>query len=393
MKHILLLLFLFTITSCASPLNKKSRINIVHWNIKELTSEKLHERENKQLEAVKNILDKFEYNVLSINEMQYDLPNVPTDRFKSVGANADLFAKKISKNPEDMAISFQQANTGNKAKKKEGKYLTRMTRDARELADQDSFGIFPGQYSSAILSEVPIKEEIIIKDLMWREFNPKVSFDKFRRPNGRRTPTTIELFDKTFTDVVIEVNGHDIHLISLHTVPSFHFGNKKSPNYHRNQDQLRFLEWYLTGGTDIFVKLPKKYSHIKPLGPKDKFIAVGDWNTSIYDNNLGSKVLRRLFKSVELWQKKPGHTHEAQHFGKKRTKLTLDYIAYRGLELMDAGIYYPNEKEGTCIKYKDIPKTLKSGRYKIKDDKCFNQDSVELKIASDHFPIWASFEI
>jgi endonuclease/exonuclease/phosphatase family metal-dependent hydrolase len=392
MKNLNILLLALIFVSCSSLRNKKGQISVVHWNIKELTTKKLHNN-NEQLDAVKNILDEFTFDILSVNELQYDLPNVPTETFQSQGVNAEILAKHLRKDPMEHAISFTQANTGNKAKRVKYKYATKMTKRSRKLADQDNFGLFPGQYSTALISKYPIKSEIIVKNLKWREFNKNVSFAKFRRANGRRVPTSIQLFDKSFTDVVIEVDGKEVHLIALHAVPSFHFGNKRSPNYERNRDQLRFLEWYLTGGTDISVKLPKKYAHIKPLKKGTPFIAMGDFNTSIYANNKGSEVLRRLFKSVKLWMKQPGHTHEAQHFGDKRLKLTLDYIAYNNLKLVDAGIYYPNENEGSCVKYENVPKKLKSRRQKIDASTCFNDKSVELKQASDHFPIWASFKL
>ena len=388
----LIVLSIFLFLSCSTLENKKARINVVHRNIKELESSKLN-KENHQIKAVRKILNNFSFNILSINELQYDTKDVPNERFKSVGRNAERFAELIGKDPFEHAISFTQANTGNKAKHVNYNYATKMTKKARKLADQDNFGLFPGQYSTAMISEFPIKSEVVLKNLKWREFNKSVSFSKFRRSNGRRIPTTIQLFDKSFTDSVIEVDGHDVHIITLHTVPSYHFGNKKTPNYERNKDQLRFLEWYLTGGTDIPVKLPKKYSDIKPLKKTDKFIAMGDWNTSIYANNKGSTVLRRIFKSVDTWIEKPIHTHESQHFGEKRTKLTLDYIAYRGLKIVDAGIYFPKENEGSCHKYSDLPSRLKSRHRKVDADKCLNEKSVELKQASDHFPIWASFEL
>jgi len=392
MKRFITIITILLLTSCSSFQNKKGKISVIHWNIKELSTLKLN-KQNEQLKAVKNILDEFDYNLLSINELQYDIPNVPNEMYRTNGQNAEAFSSLIKKDPMEHAISFTQANTGNKAKKYKNKYLTKMNKRSRKLADQDNFGIFPGQYSSALISQYPIKEERIITDLKWREFNKKISFAKYRRGNGRRIPTGIQLFDKSFTDSIIEVDGKEVHIITLHAVPAYHFGNKRSPNFERNRDQLRFLEWYLTGGTDIAVNLPKKYSHIKPLKKNAAFIAMGDWNTSIYANNKGSEVLRRLFKSIDLWVKKPIHTHEAQNFGKKRLKLTLDYIAYRGLNLVDSGIYYPNEEEGSCVKYEDLPKSMRSRNHKVAKDKCFNDKSVELKRASDHFPIWASFEL
>lgn len=393
MKIINLTLLVTLLSSCSLFQKSEDVIEVVHWNIKELDTQKLAE-DNEQLEAVKNILDEYNFDLLSINELQYDKKGIPDQFYSSEGKNAEKLLTKLDKETMDYAISFHQANTGNKAKKNsKGKYLTKMNRQARKLADQDNFGIFPGQYSTALISRFPIKHEVVIKDLKWREFNRKIDLSKYKRPNGRRIPTGLELFDKTFNDTIIEVNGQEVHIITLHTVPSYHFGNKKSPNYKRNSDQLRFLEWYLTGGTDIPVQLPERYKNIKPLPPTAKFIALGDWNTSIYENNEGSQVLRRLFKQVKLWIERPAHTHETQHFGKKRLKLTLDYIAYRGLNILDAGIHYPKEDSGTCITYESLSKKLKSRSEKIDPKKCINEESVELKMASDHFPIWAKFKL
>jgi hypothetical protein len=387
-----LILPILLVSSCNSTVNKTAQINVVHWNIKELSTDKLNKK-SEQLQAVNRVLRNFKWGLLSVNELQYDKVGVPSNTYRSQGVNAEKLAKLLGHNTDDMAISFTQANTGNKAKKKNGEYLTQMSREARALADQDNFGIFPGQYSTALLSKFPIKSEIIIKDLKWREFNPKTKFRNYRRTNKGRLPTSIELFDKSFSHIIIDVEGIEVNVIGLHTVPAFGFGNKRTPNMDRNRDQLRFLEWYLTGGTDIPVKMPKRYEHIRPLEKDAKFIAMGDWNVSIYDNKSGSLVLKRLFNSVNLWLGKPPHTHESQHFGQKRNKLTLDYIAYRGLKLKDAGVYRPDDTKGTCINYKDIPASIKTTRYKIDENKCFNEDAVDVKTASDHFPIWASFEL
>ena len=73
---------------------------------------------------------------------------------------------------------------------------------------------------------------------------------QFTGGDGLPLRSDITLFDKNFTHVILDVEGKDLHVILLHSVPAYHFGNKKSPNYARNADQLRFLEWFLTGKTD-----------------------------------------------------------------------------------------------------------------------------------------------
>lgn len=384
--------FILLLTSCSLFQPKDNRLKIIHWNIKELDTKKIQKADD-QMKAVESILSGFDYDVLSIQEMQYDLQGIPNKYYKTTGQNAETFLKILGKDPLDHAISFYPSNTGINATKSKDGYYTSLTRETRKLADQDNYGLFPAQFSTAVISKFPIKEELIIKKLPWIDFNKAIKLSKYRRQNGDKFSKKLQLFDKGFSDNIIEINGREVHLISLHAVPAFHFGNTKTSNFDRNRDQIRFLEWYLTGGTDIPVSLPAKYDSIKPLKPTDSFIVFGNFNASIYDNHEGSIVLRRLFKTVKLWMEKPSHTFEEGHYSLERKKLTLDYIAYNGVELVDAGIYHPDDYNGVCVKYKDIPRQMKARKEVIKEDKCISEKSIELKTASDHFPIWAEFKV
>ncbi len=365
-------------------------INIVHWNIKELDNQKL--KDPSKIRNIKSVLSNLEYNILSVNELQYDLDGVPNYKYKTIGKNAETLAKELGSDVGSMAISFTQANTGQNAKKEKGNYLTKNTIHARKLADPINYGLFPGQFSTALLSYYPIKEEIVIKDLKWNEFNKDINYNKYKDNNRKPFKRNPELFDKSFTDNIIEVEGKEVHIISLHAVPSYHFGNKWSANYDRNRDQLRFLEWYITGGTDLSVKLPKRFKHIKPLKKNSRYIIMGDFNVSIYSDNPGSKILKRIFQTTKMWLQSPSHTHEIQRFEDKRNPLLLDYIGYKGLTLIDSGIYYPKENDGSCLSFSELPKQLKPRSNFTKKD-CYNEDLVELKLASDHFPIWAKLKL
>ena len=59
-------------------------LNLLHYNIKELDSSKILEGiQNEQLDSAQKIIKKFPYDILSINEVQYDLPSVPNSSFKT----------------------------------------------------------------------------------------------------------------------------------------------------------------------------------------------------------------------------------------------------------------------------------------------------------------------
>ncbi|MCO4793205.1 MAG: endonuclease/exonuclease/phosphatase family protein [Bacteriovoracaceae bacterium] len=395
MKIYTILILLLVITSCSSP-----TIRVVHYNIKELSTPKI-DKDTHQIRNVKKVLEGHSFDILSLNEIQFDQQGVPTLLQTSKGENLKKLATKFDLT--DFNDVFHPANTGEKAKKKkDGSYFQNVgTSVARAHADQENFGVFPHQYSTGALLKYRIISEIVIKDLKWKDFNPKIDLSKFRMGNKKRIPKDISLFDKNFTDVVADVDGHEVHFIFLHTVPSYHFGNKKSPNYIRNADQLRFLEWYLTGSTDIDVNL----SSIKPLSPKATYIAMGDFNTDIKNlKNPGSAVLRRLFEKSNTWikQKDMTFTNEGSSYSPKPFRLLLDYIiSSKNLEPVAGGIIHPNWNKRRELGCNGMPKLLPASdmalvSYRQNKKECWalvDKYYQTLKDASDHYPLWGHFKI
>lgn len=400
LKLLFLPLFLTTISCMAQT----DEIKLLHFNIKELDSKKINNAaSNSQMVAVKSIIDQFDADIISFNEIQYDMPNVPDSSYNTKGQNLQklksfLNLKKLNEE------SFNIANTGLNAKTKaDGTYyLKPNSAEARGNADQVNFGTVPGQYSTGALLKYKKINEIVIDNLKWKDFNPNINLQNFATASGEPLPDDMELFDKNFTDVVLDVNGKELHLILLHTVPAYHFGNQKSVNYIRNAEQLKFLEWYLTGSTDIKVDLP----NIKPLKKDAYFVAVGDWNTE-YSNttNPGSIVLRRMFSKTQLWLKDIGDlsfTNEGNAYSKKPFRLMLDYIAYsKNIEIINSKIVHPKfdhfdlgcSKETNNIKK---PQDFVIVEYKEKGKICkaYVHKSYKLFVeASDHYPIWGHFKL
>lgn len=376
-------------------------VKLLHYNIKELDSVKIKSK-NKQIDAVYRIIHKKNINVLSLNEIQFDQKNIPTKAFTTQGKNLNSLLKQLDLNKLKYT-SFHPANTGKNAKSKaNGSFYTNTnSKDAREHADQLNFGVMPAQYSSALATQYKIINETIISQLKWREFNPKVDFSKYKTADGKNIPEDMLLFDKNFSDITLDIAGKRLHLIMLHTVPSYHFGNEKSINILRNAEQLKFLEWYLTGNTAHQVRL----KNISPLKSTDYFIAVGDFNVSYKQKNSpGAKVMNRILTKTKPWiaQDKMNFTNESPHWGKDPMRLMLDYIVVsKNIKINYGEIMHPDFKriELGCDdnieqiqKYNKMTKItyLKDGR---KCHALVTKDYFKFKQASDHYPLYGEFEL
>ncbi len=385
--------------------HSNNTLRVMHYNIFELDTEKIKDLEqaksiSPQLLAVKEVLGPYDFHLLSVNEIQYDREGIPFPTFHSEGVNLSTFTKWLRPD-KGWDFHFAQANTGNKAKKiAKNSYATSSDQGARFYADPNNYGLFPGQYSTGLATRYPIKKRIALQNLKWSEFNPKVKLSSYRNGQKEKLPKDISLFDKVFMDTVIEVNHKLVHVITFHTVPAYHFGNKRSPNYQRNLDQLRFLEWYLTGKTDIATK--ESYGGLTPLKDEDIYMAMGDWNTDINSKNPGSAVLKRFAQTDRIF---PAHsiTWEGPSYDPKRMSMRLDYIFYsRHLKLANAQVVRPQEKRvllGCGKNSLPSPKT-EPGRVKVSytnraGETChvsINKKFKTVKDASDHFPLWAEFK-
>lgn len=417
--------------SAQKSAGKSNSITLFHYNIKELSTVKIESAQNQQMDSLAKVLKHFQskhgkIDLFSLNEVQFDQKGIPNKNYTSHGQNLNKIAERLELNFHHSI--FSEANTGKLAKKdKQGNYLQDFSaKNSRKLADQINFGIFPGQYSTGALSNMKVISVSVIDKLLWKEFNPHLDLNQFRLADGKKVPEDIQLFDKNFTDIVLETvleNKKKIqfHLILLHSVPAYHFGNKRSMNFLRNADQLKFLEWYLTGKTDFGVpKIIDDGNRIVPLPADARFIAVGDWNTAPDNfNNPGSWVLKRLFKKTTPWMnpKKMSFTNESGGFGQKPLRLMLDYIVVdKKTKIESGGILHPKfaDKQPVCQSspftkgslqptlYVDPSNELRLIQFKQwsqakkQNLHCYtyvSESYFHFKQASDHFPIFVKFKL
>mgnify|MGYP003682953247 CR=1 FL=1 len=376
-------------------------IKVLHYNIKELDSQKLNQS-NEQVKNVKSITDNYDFDILSINELQYDLTGVPNDSFKTDGENLDKLAKLLGLKPN--VTVFGPANTGMNARiGPNGEYYRNAnSAEARSHADQLNFGTMPGQYSTgAMLINGKLLSTKIISKLKWKDFNSSADFSEFKTADGKSIPEDMLLFDKNFTHMKIEFKAKEVHVLLLHTVPSYYFGNKFSINDYRNAEQLRFMEWYMTGSTDFKVQLKS----ITPISEKKYIIAVGDLNVAPTESGgEGSLVINNLIKKATPWIKKSAmnFTSESSGYRKDPNRFMLDYIfTSKLLKPVKGKIIHPNFEwiDAECAGEEESknpnPNIYAKILFKKGTKDCYaytRHDYVTLKKASDHYPIYGEFE-
>jgi hypothetical protein len=388
-------------------------IKLLHYHITNLDSVKI-DSDAKQVQSAAKILEQHDIDILSLNGIQYDFKDVPTKDFNTTGLNLSKLLKKWNLRFDNHF--FTPSNLGMNAKTRaDGSYVTdTYTPEAMTHADDLNFGTVPGQLSTGGAFKYALLDKNVYTDLLWKDFNPNVDFSRFKTPSGAGFPEEMKLFDKSFSDVTLDVGGKRLHIILLHAAPSYHFGNPHSINSFRNAEQLRFLEWYVSGTTDHGVNIPG----IKPLQTSDYYIIAGDLNTDINNNESeGASVLRSILKKSAPWMSpaKMTFTNEATHFGPNPFRLILDYIIVsKNIEILQGKVIYPDftrTELGCEQRPSECPEGKSIVTYKInesnliggaklsveKDNRDYyamiDDEYLLFKDTSYHYPVYGEFKL
>lgn len=326
-----------------------------HYNLNDLFTPELQTSSEKRPDLLaQTILDSAGTvpDFMSLCELAYDSPSVPTKQYTSCASNVDVFCQRICQaaknvfNPAKFdTTTFAMGNCGTDGRAiplpNGDYYCERNATSQNKLAYGDLVNCRatqPGQYGVGFWSSFPIKNVHYISKLNWSDFNPSIDLNLFDIPSRTGTgsdpvPQNITLFDKCFIDATVDLNGTLVHFIMVHNMPAFAFGESKSPNIARNNDQLAFLEWYLTGKTYFDITCTVRDDSgtpVKPLDSSAVFIAAGDLNSDFRAGQSGSQRLINIMNSNSIHVFPKGQTTEING----TTQLQLDYIFWRGLDLV-----------------------------------------------------------
>jgi len=242
-------------------------LRIGQFNLREMSTDKLVDPNDGQATAAATILGRFGPDIACINEMQYDIADVPSKglpgapasskpgSFDGGAENAQRLADRIAGIAPDVVYVDTVTTVGNSGFPFAGGTGSFALR---------GWGEFEGRYNTAVLSRFPIlKEQIrVIHDFPW-EALPDNELAALKGM-GLEPPPGFPLFEKALLVIPVQVGDLVVHLVLLHPVPPAF----EALNPYRNHDELHGLRLFLEG------KLPG----VDPLPDGARFVVVGDLN-------------------------------------------------------------------------------------------------------------------
>ncbi|MBP9112173.1 MAG: endonuclease/exonuclease/phosphatase family protein [Polyangiaceae bacterium] len=273
-----------------------TKLRVAQFNIKELGTDKLVDKENAQMKAAAQIVAKFDADIVAFNEVQYDIKGVPTASMPGSTATN----RRVAGGFDEGAENANRINDFIKAEKAELDYQNRIiTRGNSGFAWKGDtlsndwyvlrgWGDWAGRFNTVILSKYPIvKDEVkVLSDVVWKDL-PGNHLAEMKTATGLDVPDGYPLFEKSLNIIPVDVNGTKIYLVLLHpTAPAFW-----SINPYRNADEIHALVLYLDG------KLPGA----APLPSDAKFIVMGDLNADVDNDGDGvDNIIKPLVEHPNL---------------------------------------------------------------------------------------------
>jgi hypothetical protein len=331
-------------------------------------------------------------------------------------------------------FALGETNTGRNARRQlDGNFAENPNAPgSRELADQVNFGTFPGQYSTGFAAKGKIVKKTSLTAIRWKDWEPAFRLQDHRLPNGDMPPDTMELFDKNFNDQEVEIDGHQVHMVTFHTVPAFNFGGTGTLNIERNRAQLEFLEWYLTGSCVSDGGLVRScQAGVRPLAENAAFIAVGDFNVDYRSTNSGAAVMQRLLQHArihnfrsqhldQMFQADPGDgksyvTYMSDGIDLGKLQSNLDYfLVSKNIKVISDRVIAPlsDYAEHKCLNSKSAAQAALAQLGNLGDEKVASvstryqddgsrtycvisvaKEFAKFRAGSDHFPVLLTFSM
>ena len=388
-----MLVLVFVISGCGSDTTKsKDLVRFALFNIWEMSTEKLTDidssgvGQNDQLKAAAEIIQIIHPDVLVLNEIDHDIDALLAGNGLSLNAlrfnNAYL---NQGENPLSYPFVYvAPCNTGfltGKDLDNNGKVATEADRGSRDHGgDCYGYGVYPGQYSMAILSRYPLqnKNAHTFQKFLWKDFPDNLI------PTEWYSADEIDIFrlsSKSHWDIPVKIGNKIVHLLAFHPTPPV-FDGVEDRNGRRNYDEIRMWVHYINNDSVMVDD-----SGIRGgLAENESFIVVGDLNAAPQGDKLetGQRAIDQLLKHTrindcgDLLVSKgalDGHKPGPPKYIERRTAgwdgrgLRIDHLLpSKDLKPVSGGVYWP--------------------------DATVDADGAAMaKKASDHRLIWLEFDL
>lgn len=252
---------------------------------------------NAQAQAVAEIIQRSNPDVILVNEFDYD----------AAGTAADLFRTnylQVSQNGADPIffpyVYVAPSNTGIDSG-------FDLNNDGSVGGGNDAFGFgdFEGQYGFVIFSKFEILDDNIrtFQNFLWKDMPGALlptdpldadnngDFDNWFTPSEL---DVVRLSSKNHVDVPIMVNGQVIHLLASHPTPPV-FDGPEDLNGRRNFDEIRFWRDYVTPGDGGYIY--DDLGNTGGLQAGQSFVIAGDMNSDPFDGDSVPGAAQQLLDS------------------------------------------------------------------------------------------------
>jgi hypothetical protein len=261
-----------------APQTGPLRLRVGHFNIRECSTDKIINPQDEELTAAAEVIARFAPDIVDINELQYDIENLPVagmpgvpmpavqGAFDGGAQNARRLADRVQANNPDAQYNDTLTTLGNSGFYWQGDTLGESSFVLR------GWGEWRGRHNTGVLSRYPIlRDQVrIITDFAWEDL-PGNSIAAMTAATGIAVPSGFPLFEKSLNIIPIQVEEHVLYLVLLHPVPPAF----EAINPYRNHDELLGLSLFLQGA------LPG----VEPLPADAKYIVMGDLNADPEDGD------------------------------------------------------------------------------------------------------------
>ena len=313
---------------------------------------------NAQAQAVAEIIQRTQPDVLLINEFDYDAAGLAAQYFQ----DNYLSDSQNGADPIEYPYHFvAPSNTGIPSGRD-------FNKDGVVGGPDDAFGFgfFPGQYGMAVYSRFPIDYEGVrtFQMFLWKDM-PGAMLPM--NPDG--TPWydagDLEIFrlsSKSHWDVPIQIDGKTVHFLTSHPTPPV-FDGPEDRNGTRNYDEIRFWADYVIPSRSGYIY--DDTGHEGGLEPGAMFVIAGDQNSDPFDGDSipgsAQQLLEHPLVNTKVTPDSEGGPEQAvlqdlandTHLGDPAFdtadfndfapgNLRADYVLPRkNLRIIEAGVFWP----------------------------------------------------
>jgi len=361
-------IFLPLLVSAGEKTTIRDTVRVALFNIWEMSSDKLNDLnldksgKNEQLTAAAEIIQNIRPHVLVINEIDHDLDALAAGNGHNLNARRfnDAYLNQ-GNNPIDYYYSYAApCNTGILAGKdfdNNDKIATDRDRGSRDHGgDCYGYGSYPGQYSMAILSRLPLAEEQVrtFQNFLWKDLPDNLMPEEWYSPDETEI---FRLSSKSHWDVPFKVGENLVHLLISHPTPPG-FDGPEDRNGRRNFDEIKMWVHYINNDSVMI----DDYGIRGGLKENERFLIIGDLNAGPQGDKLesGERSIEQILTHARIKDcgeflvsegALRGQTAGPPNFFERRTSgwgersRRIDHLLPSiNLEVIKGGVYWPDAK-------------------------------------------------